>query len=115
MLTIARGGNPDAQQSINNFLRFDSNIERTNLPNRRDVLTMVFSTYAGYTFFPELPNDPFTVFADYVALGFMAKGGEKSKQFVELMKQTPSITDLQAGQSERGLLDKMLGRGKENE
>jgi hypothetical protein len=46
----------------------------------------------------------------------MAKGGEKSKQFVEMMKQTPSLADLQtAGISKPSLLDRIRKRGSAEE
>jgi len=95
VLVIAQGGNPDAQQSINDFLRFDNNIERTNLPTRRDVVLMAYLKGCGTLFYPDNDEDPFSVVANALSIAFMAKGGEKSKQFVELMKQTPSLVDLQ--------------------
>jgi hypothetical protein len=101
VLVIAQGGNPDAQQSINDFLKFDNNIERTNLPSRRDVVLM----------------DPFSIIADALSIAFMAKGGEKSKQFVELMKQTPSLVDLQtmgSGETPKGgIMNRIFGGSKE--
>ena len=53
VLVIAQGGNPDAQQSINDFLKFDNNIERTNLPTRRDVVLMAYLNACGMLFYPD--------------------------------------------------------------
>jgi len=114
VLIMAQGGNPDAQQTLNDFLRFGDNIERTNLPKREDVQRMIYADYAGKTLYPHLDDDPFSKFADSMATSFMAKGGDKSKQFVELMKQTPSLSDLQTIQEQpQSIMDRLLRRGKE--
>ena len=115
IVIMAKGGDPDAQQTLNAFLKFNSDIERTNLPKREDVQRVIFADYAGKTLYPDLEDDPFSKLAKSISIAFMAKGGDKSKQFVELMKQTPSLTDLQTVQdsSQRGLVDKLLGRKKE--
>jgi len=113
IVVMAKGGDPEAQHTLNAFLKFNSNIERTNLPKREDVQRMVFADYAGKTLYPERDDDPFSMLADSIAIAFMAKGGDKSKQFVELMKQTPSLSDLQTLQEQpRGMMDRILGRGK---
>ena len=117
VLLIAQGGNPDAQQSINDFLKFDNNIERTNLPTRRDVVLLAYLKACGTLFYPDNPDDPFSKMADALSIAFMAKGGEKSKQFVELMKQTPSLVDLQTmggGETQKsGIMSKLFGGKKE--
>lgn len=117
VLVIAQGGNPDAQQSINDFLKFDNNIERTNLPTRRDVVLLAYLKGCGSLFYPENDNDPFSLMANALSIAFMAKGGEKSKQFVELMKQTPSLVDLQTmggGESPKsGIMSRIFGGSKE--
>ena len=112
VLIMAQGGNPDAQQTLNDFLHFGNNIERTNLPKREDVQRMVFADYAGKTLYPDIDDDPFSKIANSIAIAFMAKGGDKSKQFVELMKQTPSLSDLQTVQDQpQGIMDRLLRRG----
>lgn len=115
VMTMAQGGNPDAQQTLNDFLKFNNNIERTNLPTRRDVHTVSFLDVVGKSFFPEWEDNPFSVLADSIAIAFMAKGGDKSKQFVELMKQTPSLSDLQSVQDpiERSWRERIFGSGEE--
>ena len=114
VMVLSRGGDPEAQQTLNNFLKFNDNIERTNLPTRKDVQMVSFVDYAGKTFYPNEPNNPFALAANCISVAFMAKGGDKSKQFVELMKQTPSLADLQThgGEQQRSTMDKILGRGK---
>lgn len=113
IIVMARGGDPDAQQTLNAFLKFNNNIERTNLPIRRDVQMIAYLDYAGKTLYAGNEDNPFTKAANCISIAFMAKGGDKSKQFVELMKQTPSLADLQvAGVHQRSLTDRILGRGK---
>ena len=112
VIVIAQGGNPDASQSINDFLKFDNNIERTNLPTRRDVVLLAYLKGCGVLFYPEMDDDPFSIVADVLSIAFMAKGGEKSKQFVELMKQTPSLVDLQTMGTETpksGIMSRIFG------
>ena len=114
VMVLSRGGDPEAQQTLNNFLKFNDNIERTNLPTRKDVQMVSVLDYAGKTLYPNRPDNPFSLAANCISVAFMAKGGDKSKQFVELMKQTPSLADLQThgGEQSRTTMDKILGRGK---
>lgn len=112
LMVVSQGGDPDAQQTINNFLKFDDDIERTNLPKRADVLTVAYLDYAGKTLYPDNPDDPFSKAAGSLAKPFMAFKGGKSAQFVEMMKQTPSIADLETSGESPSLLNRMLGRSK---
>lgn len=114
VMVLSRGGDPEAQQTLNNFLKFGDNIERTNLPTRKDVQMVSYIDYAGKTLYPNHPDNPFALAANCISVAFMAKGGDKSKQFVELMKQTPSLADLQTVgvDPQRTITDKILGRGK---
>lgn len=114
IMVLSKGGDPEAQQTLNNFLKFSDNIERTNLPTRKDVQMISVLDFAGKTLYPNHPDNPFARAANSISVAFMAKGGDKSKQFVELMKQTPSLADLQThgGEIQRSTMDKILGRGK---
>lgn len=113
IVVLAQGGDPDAQQTLNEFLKFNNNIERTNLPTRRDVIALAYLDYAGKIFYPTLPDNPFTSAANSLAIAFMAKGGDKSKQFVDLMRQTPSLADLQTSLGDvqnKSITQRLLGR-----
>jgi hypothetical protein len=112
---MAQGGDPDAQQTLNAFLKFNNNIERTNLPTRRDVHLISFLDIVSKSYFPDIDDDPFAIFANSISVAFMAKGGDKSKQFVELMKQTPSLSDLQMMEepAPRSLRERLFGRRQE--
>ena len=95
VIVAASGGDPEAQQTLNAFLKFNNVIERTNLPTRKDVILVAYLEGCGRFFYPVARDNPFETLADCLATAFMAKGGDKSKQFVELMKQTPSLAELQ--------------------
>ena len=112
-MTIARGGDPNAQQTLNDFLQFTNNIERSNFPNVNTVLCIAQLTGYSELYYPGNPKNPFALLADKLSIAFMAKGGEKSKQFVEMMKQTPSLEALQVSrEQQQSLTDKLLRRGK---
>jgi hypothetical protein len=113
---IAEGKDPDAQQSLNDFMNMKSVIERTNLPTVVDCQRLDYLLYAGKIFFPGIENDPFTMAAETEAITYMPRGGEKAKQVVELMKQTPDVVQLQTGaEPKKSITDRVLGRGKSEE
>jgi len=118
ILTLAQGGNPHAEQTLNKFLNFESPIERTNLPTLRHVQVMAYLDVCGKHFFPNRFDNPFTLAAHSIASAFMARNGDKSKQFVDLMRQVPSMTELQQ-QNEpesKGILSRFgLNRGGSGE
>jgi len=112
LMVVSQGGDPDSQQTINNFLKFDDDIERTNLPKRADVLTVAYLDYAGKTLYPDMIDDPFSQAALSLAKPFMAFKGGKSNQFVEMMKQTDTIASLETTGESPSLFNRMMGRGK---
>ena len=114
-LAILDGTNPDTQQSLNNFVELDNIIQRTNLPNRKDVQRVAYLDYAGKIFYPEDPHNPFTEAANTISLSFMAKGGWIAGLFVDLFRNTPNLADFQTQQppqQQQSTLDKFLRRGK---
>lgn len=117
MFSIIRGKDPDAQQIMNKFIDFDSVVERSNLPTHAIVHLVAFLDFVGLSFFPDIPNDPFSNLRDCISTAFMAKGGWKANGFVEIVKQTPSLAELQ-GLNEaiapKGLRERFFG-GKSNE
>ncbi len=112
LMSVAQGQDPDSQQTINNFLKFDDDIERTTLPKRADVLTVAYLDYSGKTLYPDMIDNPFSKAAGSLAKPFMAFKGGKSNQFVEMMKQTPTIADIETTGESPSLLNRMLGRSK---
>jgi len=113
MMVIAKGGDPKAAQTINDFIKFDNTTERSNFPNTKT--TLVIAQLNGYSqvYYPNEEN-PFGLVAQCLEIALMARKGWKSGQFVEIVKQTPSIPDMVTigeGQ-QRGIGDRLLGRSK---
>lgn len=115
LLITLDGGNPRAQSLMVDFLKMNSAIERSFLPTRRDVQQVDYANYASKAFWPDVPNNPFADCANSICECWMPYKGEKSKQTVDLFKQTPTIGDIQSigEQPNRNFLERMLGRGKE--
>ena len=115
MLVIAKGGDPDAIQAVANFMDLKSNIERSYFPDKKTSIAIAQLTGYGKTYFPSDDWDPFNLVADSLSVAFMPYKGFKSNQFVDMTRQTPSLADLQLLQDQptRGIMDRILGRGKE--
>ena len=112
---IAEGKDPDASQTMTDFMDMKNIVERSNLPTTDTVLCMASLDVVGQVAYQSEPNNIFFMFRDSLARAYMARGGEKANQFVEMTKQTPSLVDLQTVREEqpRGLFDRLTGRGKE--
>jgi len=115
LLAILDGQNPDTQQTITDFMDMDNPVEKTNLPKRKDVQRIAYCHYAGQIFFPEKPNNAFNKAVISISLAFSAKGGEKSKQFVDIVRNTTDLSGIQgvSEDAKQGILDRVLRRGKE--
>ena len=114
LLSILDGKNPDTQQTITDFMQMDDPVQQTNLPTRKDVQRIAYCHYAGQIYFPEKENNAFNKAVVSISLAFSAKGGMKSNQFVDIVRQNPVIADLQGVSEDKksGIVDKLLGRGK---
>lgn len=116
LMTVAKGGNPEAQQTLNDFLRFDSSIERSNLPNRKMVQLTSYAQYASKHFYQGKPGNPWDVLVVVITETSMGYKSEKSKQFVEMMKKAPDLSALTQEPKKQGLLGRFrdaLTRGDE--
>lgn len=116
IFTIARGGDPDAIQIVNKFLDIDSKVERSNLPTRNDVHFIAYLDFVSSSYFPKRPDNPFARLRDAVATASMAKGGWKSNTFVDIVRQSPDLAQLQsAGEAVQkvGLLSRLRGGSSE--
>lgn len=115
LLVSIKGGNPDAQQTITDFMDMKDPVEGSNLPNRRDVQLEIYLDICGKFLFPDIPDDPFTILRNSIALTFKAKGGEKAKQFVEMVRNTTDLSALTSMPDEvkQGIFSRFMGRGKE--
>jgi len=114
VLTIARGGDPDAIQAIAQFMDMKSNIERSYFPDKFISICVAQLTGYGKTHFPTDSWDPFSLVADCLSIGFMPYKGFKSNQFVDMTRQTPNLDALQTTSDEvkQGVLSRVFGRGK---
>lgn len=112
MLQIADGQNPDAQQTINDFMRFNNDVERTNLPTTNAVLCVAQLGLASKWLYPENEDNPFAIVERSLAIAFMARKGEKSSQFVDIVRNQPDLSQYQtAGEDmKNGLVDRVLNR-----
>jgi hypothetical protein len=115
ILTIAKGGDPDAIQALAKFMDFGNSAERSYLPDK--TLTLCIGQLNGYgkAYYPNEEWDPFSLVAEALAVAFMGYKGFKSNQFVDMTRQTPNLSDLQATSEEtkQGFINRALGRGKE--
>jgi len=112
---IAEGKDPDASQTMTDFMDMKNIVERSNLPTTDTVLCMASLDVVGQVAYQSAPNNIFFMFRDSLARAYMARGGEKANQFVEMTKQTPTLVDLQTVREDqpRGLFNRITGRGKE--
>jgi len=111
---ILDGKDPDAQQMIPDFTDMKNPVESSNLPLKRDVHFVSYLGYVGDSYFPDYPNNPFTRLRDHVALGYKARGGWRTQQLVEVLRQTSDLSGIEVtGQDVKtSIKDKLLGRSK---
>ena len=114
VMIVAKGGDPNAIQAITKFMDFDSIAERSFFPDK--TLTLCTAQLSGYgkVHFPNDDWDPFSLVSDVIAVHFMGYKGEKSKQFVDMTRQTANLDALQTSSEDtkQGVIARILGRGK---
>jgi len=114
MMVIAKGGDPNAIQAITKFMDFQSNAERSYLPDK--TLTLCVAQLSGYgkVFYPNEDWDPFSLVSDVLSISFMGYKGFKSNQFVDMTRQTPNLDALQTSgeETKQGFIARILGRGQ---
>jgi len=114
LLTIAKGGDPDAQQAIIDFMDLKSNVERSYFPDKKTVICIGQLKGFGETFYRGEDWNPFELIADVLATGFMGFKGFKSNQFVDMTRTQPDLSGLQTTgeQQKQSTVDRILRRGK---
>jgi len=114
MNMIMDGKDPDAQQMIPDFTDMKNPVESSNLPLKRDVHFVAYCGYVGDSYFLEFPNNPFTRLRNHVALGYKARGGWRTHQLVDVLRQTTDLSGIEVtGQEVKASIkDKLLGRSK---
>lgn len=111
---ISEGKDPDQQQIVNDFMKMDNVIERTNLPTTNAVLCMTQLEFSSKWLYPHDPQNPFELMKNALAISYMARKGEKSNQFVDIVRNTPSISDLtKTEEAKQTLWDRVTGANKE--
>lgn len=113
VLTIAKGGDPDAIQAITKFMDFESEEERSYFPDK--ILTLCVGQLQGYgrLFYPTNDSNPFSLVGRALSIAFMGFRGFKSNQFVEMTRQTPNLDALTTTPEEarKGILSGLFNRG----
>ena len=115
LLSILDGQNPDTQQTITDFMDMSNPVQQTNLPTRKDVQRIAYCHYAGSIHFPNKKDNAFNKAVVSISLAFSAKGGMKSNQFVDIVRQNQDLSALQGvitDEKKRGIVDRLTGRGK---
>ena len=114
IMTIAKGGDPDAIQAITKFMDLESNAERSYFPDK--IITLCVGQLLGFgkVYYQGEDWDPCTLVADAVSVPFMGYKGFKSNQFVDMTRQTPNLDALTSSKEEvkQGFISKILGRGQ---
>ena len=115
VITIAKGGNPNAQQALEKFIDLESDEERSYFPDKITSLAVSQNLLYGKSLFPKRPVNAFTLFAGCLAKGFMGYKGFKSNQWVDITRQTHNLDALQSipNESKQSLASRILGRGRE--
>ena len=89
------GGNPRAQQTINELIEIEHPVETSNLPTRADVHFISWLLFVSRTSYPNNPNNPFEKLARSIVETFKAKGGMKAQMIVDLFRNQPNLGDIQ--------------------
>lgn len=114
VMTIAKGGDPDAVQAITNFMDLRSNIERSYYPDKRTSVCVGQLEGYGRLYFPTDEWDPFRLVADALSIAFMPYKGFKSNQFVDMTRTQPDLSGLKTtiDAQQQSTMDRILRRGK---
>ena len=117
ILTIARGGDPDAIQAVANFMDLKSNIERSYFPDKKTTIAIGQLTGLGKIYYPQDDWEPFGLVADVLAVAFMPYKGFKSNQFVDMTSGQPNLDKLRGlpEETKHGIIQRILGKGKGEE
>jgi len=111
---ILDGKDPDAQQMIPDFTDMKNPVESSNLPLKKDVRFVAYLGFVGESYFPEFPDNPFTRLRNHVALGYKARGGWRTQQLVEVLRQTTDLSGIEVTSQDvkTSIKDRILGRGR---
>ena len=111
VLVIAKGGNPEAQQAVVDFMNLKSTTERANFMDKTIMLAV--AQQDGYSrAYPQFKA--FEVVSNVISSATMGYKSKKSDQLMQIIQQTPNLSDLTSASDDvkRSFVDKVLGRGK---
>jgi len=111
VLVIAKGGNPDAQQAVVDFMNLKSTTERANFMDKTIMLAV--AQQDGYAkAYPMFKS--FGLVSSVLSSSTMGYKSKKSDQLMQIIQQTPNLSDLTSASEDvkQGFVDKILGRGK---
>jgi len=114
VMTIARGGNPFAQQALEKFIDLDSPEERSYFPDKITSLAVAQNLMYSQGLFPHRKINAFSIFASSLSKGFMGYKGFKSNQWVDITRQTTNLDALRTlpPETQKTALDSILRRVK---
>lgn len=113
VLVIAKGGDPDAQQAIIDFMDLKSYVERSYFPDKVTTLCVGQLQGFGKSFYRADEWNPYDLVAEALSVSFMGFKGFKSNQFVDMTRTQPNLDALSTSSEEvrQGIVSRILRRG----
>ena len=111
VFVIDKGGNPEAQQAVVDFMNLKSTTERANFMDKTIMLAV--AQQDGYSqAYPMFKS--FGLVSTVISSATMGYKSKKSDQLMQIIQQTPNLSDLTSASEEakQGYISKLLGRGK---
>jgi len=111
VLVTAEGGNPEAQQAVVDFMNLKSTTERANFMDKTIMLAV--AQQDGYSrAYPQFKA--FELVSNAISSATMGYKSKKSDQLMQIIQQTPNLSDLTSATEEvkRGYISRILGGGK---
>ena len=111
VLVVAKGGNPEAQQAVVDFMNLKNPTERANFMDKTIMLAV--AQQDGYSqAYPMFKA--FGLVSTVISSATMGYKSKKSDQLMQIIQQTPNLSDLTSASEEvkQGYVSRLLGRGK---
>ena len=114
VLVIAKGGNPEAQQAVVDFMNLKSTTERANFMDKTIMLAV--AQQDGYSrAYPQFKA--FELVSNAISSATMGYKSKKSDQLMQIIQQTPNLSDLTSATEEtkQNYISRIFGRVKQND
>ena len=111
VLVVAKGGNPEAQQAVVDFMNLKSTTERANFMDKTIMLAV--AQQDGYSrAYPQFKA--FELVSNAISSATMGYKSKKSDQLMQIIQQVPNLSDLTSATEEvkHGYFSRLLGGGK---